>query len=482
MAELGIRRLTQPGPSRAAHSPAVVRPMSVGTALLLTDAAAAALGVVLAGLIVPAPRSEYGQVAMWLVLWGSWLLALGVTRSRDPRVLGAGVDEFRRVATSAFIIYTGLAVAAVQSGLLNRSLITAVLVSGLLIMAGRAVWRPLLRRLRRHGRFLTGAIVIGSRQDVDRVVAELGVNPTAGYEPVAVAYTESENLPAEGPGGLPVVPMDHLVETARDSDTRAVMVAGDVPGGREQLRGLGWDLEDLQVELILVSRLTHVAGPRMHLRPVEGLPMVHVELAQYSGPNHTLKRAFDVAASATAIVLLAPLFLAIAVAVKVEDGGPIIFRQERVGAHGRRFTMLKFRSMVVDADRRLAELQALNEGSGVLFKLRNDPRVTGVGRFLRRTSLDELPQLFNVLGGSMSLVGPRPPLPREVEQYADPVPRRLLAKPGITGLWQVSGRSDLSWDESVRLDLYYVENWSLWVDLRILAQTAKAVVRPRGAY
>jgi exopolysaccharide biosynthesis polyprenyl glycosylphosphotransferase len=195
-----------------------------------------------------------------------------------------------------------------------------------------------------------------------------------------------------------------------------------------------------------------------------------------------VKGAVDRCIAALAIVLLAPVLAAIAMAVRLTSDGPALYRQERVGANGRTFTMLKFRSMVVDADRRLADLQGENISDGLLFKLRNDPRVTPVGRWLRRLSLDELPQLFNVIGGSMSLVGPRPPLPAEVARYEGSVSRRLLVKPGLTGLWQISGRSDLPWEEAVRLDLRYVENWSLTLDALILCRTTSAVLFSRGAY
>jgi exopolysaccharide biosynthesis polyprenyl glycosylphosphotransferase len=195
-----------------------------------------------------------------------------------------------------------------------------------------------------------------------------------------------------------------------------------------------------------------------------------------------VKGGVDRAAAALALLSLMPVLLLIALAVRLDSPGPVLYRQERIGVNGRGFTILKFRSMSVDADCLLAELLYRNEGGGLLFKMRRDPRVTRVGRWLRRFSLDELPQLFNVLGGSMSLVGPRPPLPAEVERYDSSVSRRLLVKPGLTGLWQISGRSDLSWEEAVRLDLRYVENWSLALDALILVKTVRAVVSSSGAY
>jgi exopolysaccharide biosynthesis polyprenyl glycosylphosphotransferase len=215
---------------------------------------------------------------------------------------------------------------------------------------------------------------------------------------------------------------------------------------------------------------------------VAGLPLIHVTTPTLEGGQRVAKRLFDIAVSGLLIVLFTPLMFILAMLIKADSRGPVLFKQERVGIEGAHFKMLKFRSMVVDAEERLADLAHRNEGNGVLFKLKNDPRVTRVGGFIRKFSLDELPQLFNIFGGSMSLVGPRPPLPREVEAYEQDVRRRLLVKPGLTGLWQVSGRSNLSWQDSVRLDLYYVENWSLAGDLVILLRTIRAVFHSTGAY
>lgn len=227
-----------------------------------------------------------------------------------------------------------------------------------------------------------------------------------------------------------------------------------------------------------------VAGPRVLTRPVQGLPLLHVEAPRFGGPQLVLKNVADRVAAVLALVLLSPVMLGVALAIRSESGGPVLFRQERVGRGGRSFGMLKFRSMVPDAETMLPALQLVDEGAGPLFKMRNDPRVTRVGAFIRRYSLDELPQLVNVVRGEMSMVGPRPPLPREVATYEADVRRRLLVKPGLTGLWQISGRSNLSWDESVRLDLYYVENWTPVLDLMILWRTVQVVLRPEeyGAY
>jgi exopolysaccharide biosynthesis polyprenyl glycosylphosphotransferase len=259
-------------------------------------------------------------------------------------------------------------------------------------------------------------------------------------------------------------------------------VAGQPQQGSDFIRTLGWQLEGAATELVLAARLVDIAGPRIHFRPVEGLPLIHVEIPQYDGLKHALKRTFDVTLSGLALIALLPLFAILAILVKHDSAGPVIFRQERVGRNGKTFSMRKFRSMVVEAEVLLEGLRDQNDGAGVLFKMRNDPRVTRVGAVLRRFSLDELPQLWNVFIGDMSLVGPRPPLAREVASYEDHVHRRLFIKPGLTGMWQVNGRSDLSWDEGVRLDLYYVENWSLTGDLIIMWRTVKVLTKPTGAY
>jgi exopolysaccharide biosynthesis polyprenyl glycosylphosphotransferase len=249
-----------------------------------------------------------------------------------------------------------------------------------------------------------------------------------------------------------------------------------------KLRHLAWELEKTGTDLCLAPALLDVAGPRTTIRPTAGLTLLHVDHPQLSGPRQILKDLFDRCAAGLALAVFAPPMLFIAVAIKLSDGGPALFKQTRVGKNGKTFQIYKFRTMVVDAEQRLAELQDRNEFDGVLFKIRRDPRITPIGARLRKWSLDELPQLFNIVLGEMSLVGPRPPLPAEAALYADHVRRRLVVRPGLTGLWQISGRSDLTWDESVRLDIRYVENWSLALDLQILWKTFSVLVRGSGAY
>ncbi len=471
--------------------------------MIATDAAVIAVAVFTAQLLrfgdpVRAAGGWTADVAYALTslaLIVVWLVALAATRSRLLRNIGTGMVEYQRVLQSTLFTFGAFAIVAYLFQLQTaRGYLAIALPLGLvLLLLARGIWRTYLHALRRAGRCMTGAIVVGGSEDVVRVLSQLRSHYRIGYRAIAVSMpgqpgaparpAEATADPAEATADvLPFVPLDDVARVSKRRRARAVIVAGSLPGGNDAIRRLGWDLENSQVELILMSRLTDVAGPRIHMRPINGLPMVHVDLPRYSGYSHVVKRLFDVSIVTVALLLLSPVFAVIAVAVRLDSAGPVIFRQERVGAHGSRFTMLKFRSMVVDAEARLAQLRTLDEGNGVLFKMKDDPRVTRVGRFLRAYSLDELPQLWNVLRGDMSLVGPRPPLPSEVEQYEGPVSRRLLTRPGITGLWQVNGRSNLSWEDSVRLDLYYVENWSITGDIVVLAKTVKAVLHSDGAY
>jgi exopolysaccharide biosynthesis polyprenyl glycosylphosphotransferase len=284
--------------------------------------------------------------------------------------------------------------------------------------------------------------------------------------------------------GVPLLGgLEDVVQAVRVCGADTVAVAAGASVSPARLRRLSWQLEGTDTDLVVAPGLMEVAGPRLHIRPMTGLPLLHVEEPEFAGTRRVVKGVVDRLLATLVFLLVLPLLAVIWAAVRLSSPGPAIFKQVRTGRDGKEFTLLKFRSMYIDAERRRAELEHRNErAEGLLFKIKNDPRVTPVGRFLRRLSLDELPQLINVIQGKMSLVGPRPPLPEEVALYQDDVRRRLLVKPGLTGLWQISGRSDLDWDESVRLDLRYVENWSFTLDLMILWKTMSAVVRGRGAY
>ncbi|MBO0838911.1 MAG: sugar transferase, partial [Actinobacteria bacterium] len=283
--------------------------------------------------------------------------------------------------------------------------------------------------------------------------------------------------------GVPVVGgLDDVAVVVRRcyADTVAVTACPEIDAAK--LRGLAWELEKTGTGLCVAPSLLDVAGPRTTVRPTAGLTLLHVDHPQLSGARQAVKTLFDRIMAGLALLLLSPLFLVLAAVIRLHDRGPALFIQTRVGKDGHTFRLFKFRTMVVDAEARLAQLRDSNDHDGVLFKMRRDPRVTAIGAWLRKWSVDELPQLVNVLRGDMSLVGPRPALPTEAEQYADHVRRRLVVKPGLTGLWQVNGRSDLSWEDSVRLDLRYVENWSFALDLQILWKTVSVIFRGSGAY
>ncbi len=478
-----------------ALAPAISKPWdrSIRAGMALTDLALIVIALVVARVVrfgdlgatqlTVGPRSVDYQV-VGVVITILWFLTLTANDSRKRRVLGAGLEEYRRILTGTVAAFGALAMLSYLGEVtLSRLYFVVALPVGLgLLLVGRLAWRLRLRQVRSRGHALTGTVVVGDADDVVATVAEMRRHREAGYVPVAIALSRSgeadprdEVLPE-----LPRISLPELSAAAEDPRLGAVMIAGGI--SRAEVRQLAWDLEVGSAELLLVSQLTDVAGPRIHQVPVDGLPMVQVDLPRFSGWAHVLKRSMDVVFAATALLLLAPVYGAIALAIKADDGGPVFFRQERVGQNGTSFMMHKFRTMAVDAEARLAALQGQGDGNGVLFKLKDDPRVTRVGKFLRRYSLDEFPQFFDVLTGQMSVVGPRPPLASEVECYERHVHRRLLTKPGVTGLWQVSGRSDLSWEESVRLDLSYVENWSVSGDLMLILRTVRAVIRPRGAY
>ena len=463
--------------------------------LVLLDSALVA--VVLAGTVLlrsmldsetfPLPGATDIELTSYLVIGPllavAWVAMLAVTRTYDGRVLGVGGDEYRRVVRASVYFWGLVAIASYMIQFeLSRFVLAVAFVAGtLLLLVGRWGARKALHHARRRSSTWSHRVlVVGGREEVEALVAELQREPYAGLQVVGACMPPGDA--AEG-STVPVVGSLTSVPSAvarLGVDTVAVTASRGLTGG--VLKRLGWDLEGAGVDLVVAPALTDIAGPRVHIRPVSGLPLLYVEQPEFTGPTWAMKEAFDRVLAAAALLLLSPLMLLIALAIRFDGPGPVIFRQVRVGRAGEVFTVYKFRTMVVDAEHRLDDLYPHSEGNGVLFKIKDDPRVTGVGRLLRRLSLDELPQLWNVLAGSMSLVGPRPALPNEAERYGRSTARRLLVKPGITGLWQVSGRSDLSWEDSVRLDLYYVENWSFAGDVQILWKTLSAVVRGKGAY
>ncbi|WP_295122167.1 sugar transferase [uncultured Leifsonia sp.] len=425
-------------------------------------------------------------VLISLLIAISWSVALSAGHTRDARVCGTGLIEYRRVASASALTFGLLAIVFLVGDMqVARGYFILALPAGALALLGsRWMWRRWLIAQRRYDHYLSRALVVGERDDVGYVAAQIRAKSGAAYHIVGVATEDGErDLIDVGAESIPIVGgLTDVTDAARRLGVDTVIVAGQPRGGSRYIRDLGWALEGTATDLVLASRLTDVAGPRIHFRPVEGLPLIHVEIPQFEGGKHVLKRMLDIVLSAAALIVLALPMLIVGLLVRLDSPGPALFRQDRVGRNGTTFKMLKFRSMVVDAEARLAALNDKNEGNGLLFKMKDDPRVTRIGHIIRKFSIDEFPQLWNVLVGDMSLVGPRPPLQREVEGYESHVHRRLYIKPGLTGMWQVNGRSDLSWEESVRLDLYYVENWSLTGDLVILWRTARVLLHPTGAY
>lgn len=415
-----------------------------------------------------------------------WVAGIAVVGGYASHVMGAGTTEYKLVVRGALVAAgaTGVLCYLMKFQFSRGFFFLLIIVSVPALLVGRLVLRRVTHALRRRGHLVSRVVVAGSTAQVDEVARVLNRERWLGYRVVGAVVPAAESAELT-PGGVEV-----LGTTARttavvaDTDCDIVLFAGGAVASAQQMRRAAWELADSRVQIMLVPSLTDVANDRVRVRPAAGLQLMELEGPRAQAATRISKRLFDLFGAAVLLVLASPLLIATAVAIKVHDGGPVLFRQQRVGRNGDLFDCYKFRSMVVDADTMVATVAAQNmhEEGHVLFKAEHDPRVTRPGRVIRRFSLDEMPQFLNVLRGEMSLVGPRPPLPGEVERYTDDVRRRLAVRPGMTGLWQVSGRSDLSWEDSVRLDLYYVDNWSIVQDLAILARTLMAVVSSRGAY
>lgn len=418
-----------------------------------------------------------------------WFLMLGAWNSRQSLILGSGAEEYKRVATASLWLFGSVAVFSyVLRFETARGYVGFALPAGLggLLLA-RWFMRQHLSARRQTGSSMSKLLILGGPGAVTHLADSLARASHAGYLPTAAYMPGAHHLTADPSiAGLPITgtsqEIEDILAAIESSSVDAVAVSAGVQLHPQTIRHLGWELAGRGVAMIMAPALTDIAGPRIHTQQVAGLPLVHVTTPSLEGGQRVAKRMLDIVISGLLIVPAAPFMAVIALLIKLDSPGGVLFRQERVGIEGAPFKMIKFRSMVTDAEVQLAGLAEQNQGSGLLFKMKNDPRVTKIGAVLRKYSLDELPQLFNIFSGSMSLVGPRPPLPSEVEAYESHVRRRLLVKPGLTGLWQVSGRSNLSWQDSVRLDLYYVENWSLTGDLVILFRTFRAVFRGSGAY
>ena len=427
-------------------------------------------------------RASYLVVSLVLVL--AWMLMLDAFATRDHKVIGSGTLEYKRVADATIRLFGSFAIVAFLFKLevARGYFLTALPVGLVVLVLSRWSWRQWLRKQQAAGGYLSRALLLGERQKATHVAKTIMRAPGSGLFLVG-ALTESQTSHKRPICGIPILGgYDDLLRAVDDSQADTVILTGADEINPTVMRRIGWELDARDIELIVAPALTDVAGPRIHARPVAGLPLIHVSYPAFEGARRWTKRTFDILGSSLLILLSSPVLIGVAIAVKRSGPGDIIYRQVRVGRTGAPFGMLKFRSMVQDADDQLESLlDAQGTSDKPLFKVTNDPRITPVGLFIRKYSLDELPQLFNVLVGKMSLVGPRPQRAAEVALYDDAAHRRLIMKPGMSGLWQVSGRSNLSWEDSIRLDLYYVENWSMTGDILILWRTFRAVARPDGA-
>jgi exopolysaccharide biosynthesis polyprenyl glycosylphosphotransferase len=474
--------------TRERYERQAVRRLSVWARDYLLRAAVADLGCGTLGVFVAA-QLRFGNevagtyVALSLALPVLWLGALWLAGGYDVRFIGTGSDEFRKVLSAGVGLTAAIALFsyAINVEFSRAYVLIALPATTVFDLFARFAVRKHLHRLRDSGRCMLSVVAVGHESAVANLISELHRDRYHGLTVVGACVAQPS-----GRGEIAGVPvhggLDDITDVVRkcSADTVAVLACPEMDGMK--LRSLAWELEKTGTDLCVSPALLDVAGPRTTVRATAGLTLLHVDHPQLGGFRLLMKGLFDRCAAAAALILLAPLMAVLCVTIWLHDRGPAFFTQVRVGKDGHAFKIYKFRTMVVDAEQRKQELLATHERDHVLFKLREDPRVTGVGAYLRRWSFDELPQLINVLLGDMSLVGPRPALPDEAERYAEHVRRRLVVKPGLTGLWQVNGRADLSWDESVRLDLRYVENWSFALDLQILWKTISVLVRGSGAY
>ena len=429
-------------------------------------------------------RVNYTLVSVLLVV--AWMAVLGIYGTRGYRVLGTGSTEYKLVTDATIRLFGLVAIIAflLQLDVARGYVLVAFPLGLAVLLISRWAWRQWLGVQRRRGLYSSTVLLVGSEISASHIARELARQPEAGYRVVGACVPSSRIAGYLPDTTIPVFGNLQKVSSAlaaSGADTVVITSADELPP--ERVRELSWSLEAGRQHLVVAPSLTDIGGPRIHTRPVAGLPLIHVETPRYEGRKRFSKRAFDIAGSGLILLLLSPVLLAIALAVKFTSAGPVFYKQERIGLNGKPFHMLKFRSMVVNADDQLvALLEAQGTGDTPLFKVQNDPRLTRIGAVLRKHSLDEFPQLINVFRGDMSLVGPRPQREGEVALYTESARRRLIVQPGMTGLWQVSGRSALSWDDAIRLDLYYVENWSLSFDLLILWKTVRVAFLGEGAY
>jgi exopolysaccharide biosynthesis polyprenyl glycosylphosphotransferase len=455
----------------------------MGLADLATVTLSLALSAVVSGPVaVEGGPSRWRYLALGLATLPAWLAIMSGQKLYNVRFIGRRIDEVRRIVNATFLGTMAVALAGYFAGIdvpRTRIVVLFVVVT-LLVSVEREVARRIFGALRERGKLVRNVVIAGANPEGRELAAMLRTDRWLGYR--VLGFVDDD--PATDPEPVPGVPLLGTVadagEILRSRPGASVIVAASAIESSTTNR-LARDLLDRGVHVELSSTLRDIASQRLVVRPLGRFPVVYVEPVQRDGWRRTAKRAFDVGLALAAIVATSPIVLAAMVAIRIDSPGPVLFRQVRVGRNGRPFQVLKLRTMVQDAEARRDALLAENEADGPLFKMRDDPRITRVGRFLRKSSIDELPQLWNVVRGEMSLVGPRPALPHETEAWDPLLTQRLRVTPGITGMWQVNGRSESSFEDYTRLDLYYVDNWSLLIDLAILAKTVPVVLLRQGA-
>ena len=423
--------------------------------------------------------SDATYVFFALVVVVAWITALFALGAYDTRILGVGSEEFKRVVTASASVFALVAIVAFAFKLdLSRGFVLITFVAGLaLILTVRWVLRAWLRNERRYGHFMHRTIVIGSGDRQAEIVDLLDRDPIAGFTVVDVVDEPAADCDERTLNTW----LDEVMARISLEEADTVAVAGSPAMGQEVIKRLSWRLEGPRIDLLVAPTLGDFAGPRVTMRMAADLPLLHLDEPQLTTSKRAIKRGLDIVFGAFLFVLFLPLMAIAAIGIKLTSRGPILYSQERVGRGGKPIVITKFRTMYVGADEQREEIIGRPDEK-ILDRYRRDPRITPFGRFLRRWSIDETPQVFNVLRGNMSLVGPRPVLLDEIPLLADADHRRHLTKPGLTGLWQVSGRKGVDWDERMRLDLDYVEHWSPALDLVIVAKTFKAVLMGDGAY
>ncbi|HZQ29196.1 MAG TPA: sugar transferase [Acidimicrobiales bacterium] len=455
-------------------------------AVMVADVVSVALAMVLAHQGARALHAV-SDVRPYLIVGAASLLGWVIVFDRyhlyNARHVAHRRDEVVALvhAIGVSILLTAVVAYALGSAVARSWLVLTFVIASLGLIVERELVRASFNAARRRGHLLRPVALAGTGDEAAALAAMLTDQPELGYRVVAL-IGDADNLHPSLVGLAPMLdPRTKVAEQVRMAGAAGVLVATtDVD--LDTTNRLSRTLPDAGIHVELSSSLKDIDAARLSIRPLGRFPVVYVEPVHRTGWRPKAKRAFDVSLAVALLVVTAPLWLVVAVALKLTSRGPVLFKQERVGRRGRRFQVYKFRTMVVDAEQRLVELARVNEADGPLFKLKQDPRVTQVGRVLRKLSLDELPQLLNVVKGEMSLVGPRPALPREVTQWGPELFDRLRVQPGITGMWQVNGRSNSSFAEYQRWDLYYVDNWSIWRDLAILAKTVPVVLSSKGAY